>query len=127
MNEPIEVVVPVAKFRDYIFKEGATHGKAAVFHRLGYYKEHSEALATVYEEQGARKFLANEFVAGTKDEFGQRIIIEIELPGIGDAKGQKSLVKAGWLIRADGRLTLSTPFTGFGKTQTEGKSNENPT
>lgn len=124
MSEPIEVVVPVAKFRDYIFKEGATHGKAAVFHRLGYYKKHSEALATIYQEQGAREFLAKEYATGTKDEFGQRITIEIELTGIGDAEGRTSSLKSGRLIRTDGSLTLNTPFTGFGTTQTEGKSNE---
>jgi len=29
-------VAPVEKFRDYIFKPGATHGKNQVFQSLGY-------------------------------------------------------------------------------------------
>lgn len=40
----------VTKFSDYLFKEGATHGKAPVFGRYGYFGVDSERLAAIYEQ-----------------------------------------------------------------------------
>ncbi len=48
-----------------------------------------------------------------KDQYGQRIDIEIELPGIGNAKGKTSYLKSGWMITKDGNIKLNTPFSGF--------------
>jgi len=50
---------------------------------------------------------------GKYDQYGQRIEIEIELKGIGDATGKKSYLKSGWLIQEDGSIKLNTTFTGF--------------
>jgi hypothetical protein len=108
-----EASVPIAKFRDYIFKEGATHGKDAVFRSLGYGVEHSEDLASIYSEQGGAKFATSEYTLGKLDQYGQRINIEIELPGIGEATGQTSYLRSGWMIQPEGGISLNTPFAGF--------------
>lgn len=49
-------VAPVEKFSEYIFKEGATHGKDAVFRGLGYDGSHSAELAEIWSRQAAAKF-----------------------------------------------------------------------
>lgn len=107
--------VPVAKFRDYIFKEGATHGKDAVFRSYGYGAADSQALAGEFERQGAAKFAAGDYQLGKLDQYGQRITISIELQGQGSAAGRTAQINSGWMIRSDGSITLNTPFSGFTK------------
>jgi hypothetical protein len=101
------------KFSDYIFKEGADHGKDHVFKSLGYSKENSSALSKIYMEQAGKKFLSGSYSLGKSDEWGQRINIEIELPGIGSSAGKFSSIRSGWLILKDGTIKLATPFSGF--------------
>ena len=60
----------VSKFSEYLFKEGATHGKAAIFERFGYSAANSKDLAALYEEQAAAKFKAGEYTLGKADEYG---------------------------------------------------------
>lgn len=108
----IQCSVPLAKFRDYIFKGGATHGKDAVFRALGYSVQHCDALVQLYTQQAAAKFARGEYVLGKHDQYGQRISIEIELPGIGAAAGTKSFLRSGWMILPGGNLHLNTPFSG---------------
>jgi filamentous hemagglutinin len=67
------------------------------------------------EDQAALKYAKGEYTLGKADSFGQRINIEIELPGIGEAAGKTSYIKSGWMIKADGSITLNTPFSGFTK------------
>jgi RHS repeat-associated protein len=90
---------PVPKFSNYIFKPGATHGKDAVFRGLGYNREDSASLAKLYEEQAAAKYAARDYTYGKLDQYGQRIDIEIELPGIGSAAGRTSYLRSGWMIQ----------------------------
>ena len=92
---------------------GATHGKDAVFRNLGYGKEHSAQLAQIWERQGAAKFARGDYTLGKADQYGQRINIEIEVPGIGDATGKTSYMRSGWMIQSDGSIKLNTPFSGF--------------
>ena len=99
------------KFNDYIFKEGATHGKDKVFRGLGYGKEHSDELREIWQKQAAEKYARGDYALGKADQYGQRI--EIELPGIGDAAGKKSHLRSGWMIQPDGSIKLNTPFSGF--------------
>lgn len=108
-------IAPAEKFRDYLFKPGATHGKDKVFQALGYSRADSEALAGEYERQAAQKYLDGDFALGRLDTHGQRISIEIEVQGQGAAAGRISYVISGWMIQADGGLRLNTPFSGFSR------------
>ena len=109
----IEASVDARKFSDYIFKSGADHGKDAVFKTLGYSAEDSATLAATWEKQAAEKFAKGEYSFGKVDQYGQRIDIEIVLPGKGSATGQTSYLKSGWMIQPDGTIKLNTPFSGF--------------
>jgi hypothetical protein len=106
--------VPVEKFKDYIFKEGAKHGKDRVFRSLGYDVSHSQDLAKIYELQGMSKFKAGAYTLGKLDGYGQRIDIVIDLQGIGPGSGKTSRLISGWMMREDS-ISLNTPFSGFPK------------
>lgn len=110
---PVTCDVPVAKFRDYIFQPGATHGKGRVFASLGYSRLHSQTLADLYAVQAAVKYAAGEYVLGRRDQYGQRITLVIDLPGIDEASGKINRLLTGWMLLADGGIHLNTPFTGF--------------
>jgi len=101
------------KFSEYIFKDGAAPGKDVVYKNLGYGAQDSEMLTKIYQEQGAAKYAAGEYSLGKLDSYGQRIDIEIQLNGIGDAAGKTSYLKSGWMINPDGSIKLNTPFSGF--------------
>jgi len=106
---------PVAKFSDYIFKEGATHGKDAVFKGLGYEASHSAQLAQMWEQQAAAKFAKGDYTLGKLDQYGQRINITIDVPGVGASAGKSSSMTSGWMMKPDGTISLNTPFSGFAK------------
>jgi len=112
-------VAPGEKFRDYIFRADATHGKDRVFRSLGYDVSNSEDLARLFEQQAAIKFVQQDFTLGRLDEYGQRINIEIKLDGIGDHMGQSSYLISGWMIQRNGSITLNTPFSGFARKRDE--------
>lgn len=96
-----------------MFKEGARHGKDAVFRSFGYAAGDSEALANSFAQQGAANFDAGNFMMGNLDQFGQRITIPIRLVGQGDAAGRATTVLSGWMITPEGTVRLVTPFAGF--------------
>jgi filamentous hemagglutinin len=108
-------IAPIEKFRDYIFKPGATHGKDHVFLSLGYDRSHSAALAILFERQAADRYAHQDFSIGRLDEHGQRVNIEIELPGVGEYTGLISYLISGWIIRSNNSITLTTPFSGFAR------------
>jgi hypothetical protein len=89
------------------------HGKDRVFRSFGYGPEHSEELAAEFTRQAMERYAAQDFVPGVADQYGQRIRIRIDLVGRGEAAGRTAAILSGWMIRPDGSLTLSTPFTGF--------------
>jgi filamentous hemagglutinin len=105
----------VSKFSDYLFKEGADHGKDAVFRSYGYGADDSQVLANEYEQQAAAKYASGDYTLGKADQYGQRININITLNGQGAAAGRSTQVVSGWMIRGDGSITLNTPFSGFGQ------------
>lgn len=107
------VNVPVEKFRDYIFKDGATHGKDVVFKSLGYKKEDSQILVDLYRKQAMEKYNEGKYTLGKRDDWGQRINIEIILPGTGEYSDKVSYLQSGWMIKSDGTISLNTPFAGF--------------
>jgi hypothetical protein len=110
-----KATAPSEKFSNYIFKDGATHGKDAIFRGLGYSAEDSAQLAKLWEEQAAAKYAQGQYTLGKLDQYGQRINITIDVPGVGTAAGKTSSVTSGWMIRPDGSITLNTPFSGFPK------------
>jgi len=114
-TKAVNVNADVRKFSEYIFKDGAAPGKDVVYKNMGYGMNDSQALTNMYKEQAALKYAKGEYTLGKADSFGQRINIEIELPGIGDAAGKTSYLKSGWMIKPDGSLSLNTPFSGFTK------------
>jgi len=67
----------------------------------------------MWAQQAADKFAKGEYTLGKLDQYGQRINIEIEVPGIGDAAGKISHMQSGWMIQAGGSISLTTPFSGF--------------
>jgi hypothetical protein len=103
----------VRKFSDYVFKEGDPTGKGRVFRDLGYDADDSAGLLREWERQAGEKVARGEYGLGTRDQYGQRITIEIELRGTGDAAGRTSWIRSGWMVRPDGSITLNTPFSGF--------------
>jgi filamentous hemagglutinin len=113
MADTDKVIADPRKFSGYVFKENADHGKDVIFKSLGYTKQHSDILAEIYRKQGAEKFEKKDFVLGKKDCYGQRITIEIVLPGIGEYRAKTVHIRTGWMILADGGIKLLTPFTGF--------------
>jgi len=109
----VSAVVDTRKFSDYIFKPGADHGKNVVFESLGYTAGDSADLSQIWQNQAAQKYASGDFTLGKADQYGQRINIEISLPGKGAANGQTSYLQSGWMIQPDGSLKLNTPFSGF--------------
>jgi filamentous hemagglutinin len=107
-GESALAVAPVEKFSSYIFKEGATHGKDAVFRSLGYGAEHSEELAAVWNAQAGQRYAAGNFSLGRLDQYGQRVNIGIQLRGIGSAAGRTSYLNSGWMVQLDGTVRLNT-------------------
>ena len=110
-------IADTKKFSDYIFKPGADHGKDAVFKSLGYTASDSVSLSKIWQQQAAEKYAKGKFVLGKADQYGQRIDIEIVLPGKGSQAGEVSYLRSGWMIQTDGTLKLNTPFSGFTRSQ----------
>ena len=112
--------VAIEKFSAYIFKEGATHGKDPIFRGLGYSAEHSSQLAKIFQYQGAKAFANGNYTAGNliiKNgvNHGRSITININLRGIGASSTKSYNFKSGWVLRNNGSISLSTPFSGFVK------------
>lgn len=110
-----KTVVDERKFSDYIFNPEAQHGKDTPFRSLGYSREDSSELVEIWRQQAAEKFSNGQYTLGRADQYGQRINIEIALPGKGAAAGRTSYMNSGWMMGPDGSLRLNTPFAGFTK------------
>lgn len=112
---PPQASVDPRKFSDYVFNPMSEKGfpKSAVFEKLGYSSKDSEFLAKMYQEQALGKYKSGQFTLGKSDNYGQRITIDINVPGVGSYAGQSSIFQSGWMVRDNGYLiTLSTPFAG---------------
>lgn len=102
----------IRKFSEYIFTPNS-RGKDVVFRNLGYSEKDSAMLAETWRKQAAEKFARGKYTLGRKDQFGQRVNIEIRLEGVGDTQGKVRHLKSGWMINNDGSLKLNTPFSEF--------------
>ena len=101
----------ISKFSNYAF----VVDKAPVFESYGYTAADSQDLADLYEEQAAQKFADGDYTVGKLDQYGQRVTIEIDLPGQGGSAGRSTVLNSGWMIEPDGSIRLLTPFAGFAK------------
>jgi hypothetical protein len=110
-EEGAAATADVAKFSNYAF----VTDKAPVFESYGYTAEDSQQLADLYEQQAAEKYASGDFTEGKLDQYGQRITIQIDLPGQGAAAGRSTILNTGWMIEPGGSIRLITPFAGFGQ------------
>ena len=115
MGAAAKASAPVAKFSAYLFREGAIHGKDAIFRSYGYGAGDSVTLAREFERQARAKYARGDYRIGRADDFGQRVTISVELEGQGAAVGRATRIDTGWMIREDGSISLNTPFAGFSK------------
>ncbi len=61
-----------------------------------------------YEKQALEKYCNGEYTLGKLNEYGQRITIPIFLMKNGEA----AIIITGWMVRKDGLITNTTPFSG---------------
>jgi len=93
--------------------QGPITGKDAIFKSLGYSAEDSSMLAATWKKQAAEKSSKGDYSLGKADQYGQRIDIEIALPGKDLVTKQTSHIRSAWMIQTDGSIKLNTPFSGF--------------
>jgi hypothetical protein len=115
VGELVNIYVDKRKFSDYIFNKQYDDGKEKVFADLGYSKKDSDLLTKIYTDQAKENYTKGNYILGIKDEYGQRITIEIKLDSIGLKYDKTSYLKSGWMVKEDGSLSLNTPFSGFSK------------
>ncbi len=103
---------PYSKFDPYLFDPYGlyNHGKGRMLKRWGYSVEDSQYLAEEIEKQGLQKYISGDYRLGLLDQYGQRISIRVEIPN----KNQGGIVSfvTGWMVHANGRITLNTPYGG---------------
>jgi hypothetical protein len=104
------------KFSGYIFGEKyRDNGKMDIFTGLGYTVEDAADLTSIYQKQGQLKYNDGYYTFDLTNQYGQRVTIEIELPGVRTATGKTSYIQSGWMIENDGSIRLLAPFSGFRK------------
>ncbi len=104
-----EVVGDIRKFSDYAL----VGDKAPVFASAGYTAADAQELLDLYLTQARERFAAGDYaLKGAPDQYGQRYTVIIDLPGKGAAAGKVFRLKSGWIVEADGKVKLVTPFSG---------------
>jgi filamentous hemagglutinin len=98
----------IRKFSEYAL----INDKAPKFAKAGYSTGDAQALLDLYLSQAREKFAAGEYTEIDPTPHGRRFTIVIDLPGKGPASGRVFHFKSGWIIEGDGKLKLSTPFSG---------------
>lgn len=103
------------KFTKYVLDPSNSKGKHVIYEGLGYDAGDTDTLVRLYQGQAAAKFKARDFTMGKADQYGQRMTVEITIPGKGAAEGTSKTVLTGWIRDADGTIRMTNPFTGFPK------------
>jgi hypothetical protein len=108
-------IIDPRKFTEYALSPEASRGKSAIFESFGYRNipENASKLVSDYTQQATEKIAAREFTVKSTDEYGTRISVNISLRGIGERSGESVDIVTGWIIRPDGTVSLTTPFSGF--------------
>jgi hypothetical protein len=104
------------KFRDYVLDPGHSGGKDWIFLGTLGFRSRSGAdawvLARLYEAQARERVEEGEVRFGESDEHGHRCTIAVTVRGVS--------LQTGWILRSDGVLWLTTPFSGFTRTAPKG-------
>ena len=82
--------------------------KQALFKKMGFTIEDAEYLKAEYEKQALEKYCNGEYTLDKLNEYGQRITIPIYLT----KNGAATIIITGWMVRKDGLITNTTPFSG---------------
>jgi len=98
------------KFTEYVFSNNYNDGKKELFEKWGYTIKDSEYLQQLYIEQALEKYCNGNYKLKGAGAFYPKIEIIIELP---TRTGQTQKIKTGWTLYPEGKIKLSTPFTGF--------------
>ncbi len=100
------------KFDPYLFdpNNDYRHGKSSMLESWGYSVKDSQYLKEEVEKQGLEKYINGDHQLGLLNKYGQRISIRVEIPNKIDG-GTVSFI-TGWMVRANGQITLNTPYGG---------------
>ena len=101
----------IQKIRDYAFVKEA---KKNFFNANGYDIIDSDFICKTIEAVALKKYIAGNFKLGKLDDHGQRITIQVELPGRIDP-GKPLTFYTGWMVYPDGEIVLTTPATALSK------------
>lgn len=86
------------------------HGKSYMLERWGYSVKDSHYLKEEIEKQGLNKYIKGDYQLGLLNKYGQRISIRIEIPN--KTQGGTVSFITGWMVHANGQITLNTPYGG---------------
>ena len=105
---PIAAEADIRKFTEYLFNVvDYDDGKIELFEKWGFSIEDSDGLKDIYIQQAKEKYANGDYQLGKLNEWGQRIVIEIELT---DIQGKPRHIKTGWLAEPFGQIKLATPY-----------------
>lgn len=101
-----------SKFDPYLFNTTGMypHNKEKLFAQWGYTADDARWLQSEIERQALEKYLSGDYELGKLDWNGQRISIRVEIP----RRDQAGIVSfaTGWMVEANGKLRLNTPYGG---------------
>lgn len=100
----------IRKFTEYVFNESNQDGKRELFTGWGFAAEDSAYLREMFMKQALQNYCAGQYTYVGVTRHCVKIAIIIRLPG---RSGEVRVIKTGWNIHRDGRISLATPFAGF--------------
>jgi hypothetical protein len=103
------------KFSHYVLDPANAKGKDQIFvGTLGFRTrsdEDARELVTTYVEQARASVASGRYALGKRDQHGQRVLVVVQLKDV--------RLRSVWNLRADGVLSLVTPFSGFARSDAE--------
>lgn len=97
--------------RFYLIQTISINTEKVICWRVGGYSvKDSQYLKDIIEEQGLKKYINGDYQLGLLDKHGQRISIRVEIPN--KTHGGTVSFVTGWMVRANGQITLNTPYGG---------------
>jgi len=109
VNKPIANVTAFAeinkkKITDYVFSDHSG-GKKELFEGFGFSVNDADYIKMLYETQAVKKYCQGNYYLHKLDDFGQRIVIDIDIAG--------HTIKTGWIVKPRGHIWNTTPFGGW--------------